>query len=78
MGEDEFLDTKIKTVKGFGMSHKSLKELLYDAESLDDYIEIYEHKYDDGIDMSPYQIQSTTENRMIKELKKLNLIIKSG
>ena len=54
----------------------SIKELLYDAESLDDYIEIYEHKYDNSIDMSPGQIQRSTEKRMIKELKKLNSIIK--
>ena len=54
----------------------SIKELLYDAKSLDDYIKIYDHKYNDGIDMSPGQIQSSTEKRMIKELKKLNSIIK--
>ena len=56
----------------------SIKELLYDAESLDDYIEIYEHKYDNAIDISPAQIVSSTEKRMIKELKKLNSIIKGN
>lgn len=54
----------------------SIKELLYDAESLDDYIKIYEEKYKNSIDISSGQIQSSTEKRMIKELKKLNSIIK--
>ena len=56
----------------------NIKELLYDAKSLDDYIKIYEHKYDNGIDVSPGQIQSSTEKRMIRELKKLNSIIKGN
>lgn len=56
----------------------SIKELLYDAESLDDYIKIYEENHKNTIDMSPGQIQSSTEKRMIKELKKLNSIIKGG
>ena len=54
----------------------SIKELLYDAESLDDYIKIYERKFSITIDLSPDQIQMNTEKRMIKELKKLNSIIK--
>ena len=51
------------------------KEQLNNVKSFDDYIYMYEHKYDNHIDMSPGQIQSSTENRMIQELKELNKLI---
>ena len=49
---------------------------LYQVETLDEYIKFYEWKFGVSIDMSPGQIQRNTEKRIIKELKKLNSIIK--
>ena len=49
---------------------------LYQVETLEEYIKFYEWRFGVSIDMSPGQIQLNTEKRMIKELKKLNSIIK--
>ena len=53
----------------------NFKAKLYDVETLDDYIKIYEESFDNMVDLSPYCIQSSTEKKMIEELKKLNKLM---